>query len=176
MQDLKQYFEKHFNENLNEFRIKDVKIVFDVEPEDVIFEIPDTWNDSNIITYLGDRFGHKLPAEESIGKKLFGNNLKNINDAYFEFDSVKYLSEHENPNFKWDPHFDSSQKNPKLKYCSVYKLKYIILFDTFTLLKDDSQDEVEIANKVFSTVESSDANKYPLTLKYNSDETEFTKE
>ena len=76
-------------EEFTEYRIKDVKVVFDVEPSEITFEIPEGYGDSELTIYIGDRFLKSLPADESVGKTKLGINYENINDAYFEYESVE---------------------------------------------------------------------------------------
>ena len=41
-------------EEFTEYRIKDVKVVFDVEPSEITFEIPEGYGDSELTIYIGD--------------------------------------------------------------------------------------------------------------------------
>ena len=170
-------FTDFINEEFTEYRIKDVKVVFDVEPSEITFEIPEGYGDSELTIYLGDRFLKSLPADESVGKTKLGINYENINDAYFEYESVEFIDNTDSDiDFEFDPHYDEKMKDKNKITAKVKKLKYIILFDIFVLKKDQGQNVHDIVDRVFNIFDSSTANKYPLTIKYNRELTEYTEE
>lgn len=173
MKNLSQYIK----ESYDKFSVNDLKVVFDVLPEVYTLTAPETYSESDLQIYLGDVILAKLPSEDERYQKLFGKNINNINDAYFEYEKFEHSSdtyEDEQINLKWDSHYDENKKDVKLNMFKLTKLKYIILFDSFELL-DNSDDIDKILNEIFSKMDSSDINDYPVTIKYNPDELEYSK-
>jgi len=164
-------------ESYDKFSVNDLKVVFDILPEIYTLTAPETYSESDLQIYLSDAILPKLPSEDERYQKLFGKNINNINDAYFEYDKFEHSSsdyEDEQINLKWDKHYDENKKDSKLNMFKLTKLKYIILFDSFELL-DNSDDVDKTLNEIFSKMDSSDINDYPVTIKYNPDELEYSK-
>lgn len=173
MKNLTQYIKEAYDK----FSVNDLKVVFDILPEIYTLTAPETYSESDLQIYLGDVILSKLPSEDEKYQKLFGKNINNINDAYFEYDKFEHSSddyEDEQINLKWDKHYDENKKDVKLNMFKLTKLKYIILFDSFELL-DNSDDVDKTLNEIFSKMDSSDINDYPVTIKYNPDELEYSK-
>lgn len=173
MKNLTQYIK----ESYDKFEVTDLKVVFDILPEIYTLTAPETYSESDLQIYLDDVILSKLPSEDEKYQKLFGKNINNINDAYFEYDKFEHSSddyEDEQINLKWDKHYDENKKDVKLNMFKLTKLKYIILFDSFELL-DNSDDVDKTLNEIFSKMDSSDINDYPVTIKFNPDELEYSK-
>lgn len=173
MKNLTQYIKEAYDK----FSVNDLKVVFDILPEIYTLTAPETYSESDLQIYLSDAILSKLPSEDEKYQKLFGKNINNINDAYFEYDKFEHSSdtyEDEQINLKWDKHYDENKKDEKLNMFKLTKLKYIILFDSFELL-DNSDDVDKTLNEIFSKMDSSDINDYPVTIKYNPDELEYSK-
>jgi len=173
MKNLTQYIKEAYDK----FEVNDLKVVFDILPEIYTLTAPETYSESDLQIYLDDVILSKLPSEDEKYQKLFGKNINNINDAYFEYDKFEHSSddyEDEQINLKWDKHYDENKKDVKLNMFKLTKLKYIILFDSFELL-DNSDDVDKTLNEIFSKMDSSDINDYPVTIKFNPDELEYSK-
>lgn len=167
------------NEEYNKKIVQNVKVIFDVEPEEFYINAPTTYSESDIQIYLGDVLLKELPSENRKYQKLLGKNIKNINDAYFEYEKFEHIqdSDIEDFNLDWDKYYDEKVKEEDLDVFKIIKLKYIILFDEFELLDNNLTDEDDIRktlNEIFHKLDSSNINKYPIEIKYNEESLEFS--
>ena len=169
-------FKTYIKEEYSKFEIKDLKVIFDILPEVFYINAPSTYSESDIQIYLTDTLLSKLPSEDEKYQKLLGKNKDNIGDAYFEYERFEHINDNRDVelSLKWDKHYDENVKDEDLNVFKLTKLKYIILFDSFQLL-DDSDDIDKILNEIFNKLDSSDINEYPVEIKYNSEETEYSK-
>jgi len=171
MKSLKQFILEEFKSNV----VENVKLVFDIEPSEFYLNAPETYSESDIQIYLGDVLLNELPSENSKYKNLLGKNADNINDAYFEYDKFEHIQDSNIEEFdlEWDKYYDEKHNDKKLDTFKITNLKYIILFDSFEIL-DDTDDIKKTLDEIFHKLDSSNINKYPVTIKYNSDLLEYS--
>lgn len=166
---------RYIKESYEELVVNNLKVVYDVLPEEIYLTAPASYSESDIQIYLGDSFLSELPSENEKYSKAFGKNKKFINDAYFEYDKFEHINKDikdVDVDIEWDSSYDERTNNDELNLFKITNLKYIILFDQFVLM--DDKDNIEnIINKIFNNLNSNDLNKYPLEIKYNSELTEY---
>ena len=170
---------EYIKEEYQQIIVRNVKVVFDVLPKVFTLTAPETYSESDIQIYIGDVLLKELPSENKKYQYLLGKNIDNISDAYFEYEKFEHSSddyEDEQINLKWDSYYDDKSKDTKNNMFKLTNLKYIILFDEFEILNKNQDDNKNILNKIFTKLDSSDINKYPVTIKYNSDLLEFDEE
>lgn len=165
---------QYINEEFKETQLSDIKVVYNVEPGTVVFQVPSTYSESEFQIYLGDRFYNKLPGDESIGKKKFGKNFNNINDAYFEYKSYEVVENSDECTYEWDSQYDQNIKDPKLTYVKIEELKYCILFDTFVIKKSNNENTLDVLSSIFKSAEYNDANNYPIKIIFDENALEYT--
>ena len=165
---------QYINEGFEEAQLSNIKVTYNVEPETIVFQVPSSYSESDFQIYLGDRFYKSLPGDESIGKKKFGKNFDNINDAYFEYKSYEVLKESDECDYEWDSQYDQKIKEPELIYVKLVELKYYILFDTFVIKKSDNEDLHKVMSEIFKATEYNDANQYPIQIIFDEDNLEYT--
>lgn len=172
MKDIVQYIKEGYDTYL----VENLKVVFDVLPEEFFINAPNKYSESDIQIYLGDSLLEYLPADDLNHKNLLGKNYNNIADSYFEYDKFEHLqdSDIDDFNLEWDSEYDDKVKEDELDIFKLTGLKYIILFDEFEL-KDDKNDINEILDKIFSKYDSSNINEYPIEIKYNPELLEYKK-
>lgn len=165
---------KFINEQFDKYVVENVKVTFDVLPEEFFLNAPEDYSESDLQIYLGDRLLPELPSENDKYSKLLGKNDVNIADAYFEYEKFEHLQKSDNDEFnlEWDPEYDEKKKDENLDTFKLTKLKYVILFDEFELM-DDESDVKETLDEIFTKFDSSNINKYPVEIKYNSELLEF---
>lgn len=170
MKTLKQYI----NEEFTPTTVSDVKVVFDVSPEEIYIAAPGTYSESDIQIFLHDVFMMKLPSENDKYKNLLGKNRDEISDAYFEYDSFTHEDSYEGEyDFEVDSHYDDKVKEDDLETYKITGLKYIILFDEFEILDKKTDDVKGTLDEIFTKLDSSELNEYPAEIKYNPDLLEF---
>ena len=160
--------QQYITEGFNETQLSDLKVIYNIVPETIVFQVPVEYSESDFQIYLGDRFYKSLPGDEAIGKKKFGKNFNNINDAYFEYQSFEIIENSDTCDFTWDSQYDQKLKNPELAYVKIKTLKYYILFDTFVIKKSDNEDVHNVLTKIFKASEYNNANKYPIEIYFES--------
>ena len=158
---------QYIKEEYDKFVVTNLKVVFDIFPEEFYLNAPTTYSESDIQIYIGDSLLEHLPSENDKYQKLLGKNKDNISDAYFEYDKFEHLQDSDITEYdlKWDEYYDE-KKNNELDVFKLTKLKYIILFDEFELMNDNDNIE-KVLNEIFRKLDSSNINKYPVEIKYN---------
>ena len=163
---------KFITEKYENITVKNVKVVFDIFPEEFYLNAPENYSESDLQIYIGDVLLKELPADNDKFKNLIGKNYDDINDAYFEYEKFEHLNEDINEySLKWDPYYDEKNKS-ELNTFKLKKLKYIILFDEFEILV--KHDVKETLNEIFSKLDSSRINNYPVDMKYNPELLEYS--
>lgn len=171
---------KHFiNEQLESSKIKNVKIVYKASNDRLVFEVPETYSENDFMIYLQDRFDDEMPSGEKYRDRFFGKNAAHIDDAYFEYDSFTKTSKDSyshDIDIEWDSKYDESKKDAKLAVIETRKLTFNILFDEFELMSNNNGDDTDaLIEKVCKASESSELNKYPFKITYDSSKTEYEK-
>lgn len=159
----------YIKEAYQAFQLNSVEVYYDCLPKEIILECPETFQESDVQDYIGDRFLQDLPSNEKYAKKFFGSNDENIYDVYFKYDTFEHLPEDYNGkvDVKWDPEYGYNlPNNIVLNYFKLKNLKYYIKFDRFELLNNED-DYREILNQIFKASESNAINHYPIEIKYN---------
>ena len=175
MKDIKTYI----YEAVETYRLNEVEATYNVQPEEIILQAPETFQESDIQQYMDDMWLNALPSSQDYSEKFFGKNNDNISDAHFEYDTFEHIDVEPKEYIKWNPKFDDKKTNDdeiKLEYFKIRNLKYIITFDRFDMI-DVTDDTIEDKLKdVFKATESNDANKdYPIEIQFDEDSLEYRK-
>lgn len=164
----------YIKESYEKTTLSNVKVVFDVIPEEFYLNAPETYSESDIQIYLGDSLLKNLPSENKKYQNLLGKNKDYISDAYFEYDKFEHIKDFEDEvNLTWDSYYDDKVDEKSLNTFKITGLKYIILFDEFEILNKNDDENKNILNEIFTKLDSSSINKYPVEIKYNPDLLEF---
>ena len=67
---------KFILEKFEKNTLKNLKVVYDVQPEKITLEVPENYSESQIQIYLGYRFYESLPAAQDNVRRLFGKNAE----------------------------------------------------------------------------------------------------
>lgn len=157
--------------------ITNVKVVFIVSPDEFYLTAPSTYSESDLQIYLIDRLLPDLPSENRKYSNLLGKNERNISDSYFEYEKFEHFSQDEEPdvelNLEWDDEYDENHKDDSLDVFKLINLKYIITFDEFEFKDEEGSDIETTINQIFSKFDSSNINKYPIEIKYDSSLIEY---
>lgn len=173
MKSLKNYI----YESVEEFRVSDLEVNYMVQPEEIILQAPEVFQESDIQQYMDDMWINSLPSGQDNSEKFFGKNYSNIIDANFEYDTFEHIDVEPKDYIKWDSKYDDkkTRDDVKLDYFKIKNLKYIITFDKFDLV-DVKEDEVdEKIKNIFKATESNDANDYPIEIKFDEDNIKYRK-
>lgn len=166
-------------EQLEPTKLKNVKIVYKAYNDRLAFTVPETYSENDFMIYLQDRFDDEMPSGEKYRDRFFGKNASNIDDAYFEYESFTKSTEESyshNIDIEWDSKYDESKKNVKLAVIETRKLTFNILFDEFELMSSNNGDDADkLIENICKASESSELNKYPFEIRYDSSNTEYEK-
>ena len=166
-------------EQLEPTKIENVKITYAAVKERLAFTVPETYSENDFMIYLQDRFEDDMPTGEKYRDRFFGKNAANIDDAYFEYESFTKSTEDSyshDIDVEWDSKYDESKKDTKLAVIEARKLTFNILFNEFELMSNNNGDDADaLIENVCKASESSELNKYPFEIKYDSSKTEYEK-
>ena len=164
-------------EAVEQFRLNNVNATYIVQPEEIILQAPETYQESDIQQYMDDMWLNQLPSGQDYSEKFFGKNNDNISDAHFEYDTFEHIDVEPKDYIEWDPKFDVKKTGDdvKLEYFKIKNLKYIITFDRFDMVDvtDDNVEEQLI--KIFKATESNDENEYPIEIVFDEKNLEYRK-
>ena len=164
-------------EAIEQFRVHNLEVNYIVEPEEIILQAPEVFQESDIQQYIDDMWLNELPSGKDNSEKFFGKNNSNITDAHFEYDTFEHMDIEPKDYIEWDVKYadNKNDNDVKLEYFRIQNLKYIITFDQFDLI-DIEEDEVdERLKKVFRAAESNDENEYPIEIKFDEDNIKYRK-
>ena len=166
-------------EAYHNYRLNDVKVTYNVEPEDFYIEAPDTYQESDITMYLQDAVLNKMPSGQDTSSQFFGSNADNIYDVYFEYESFHRMGATgtHDASLEWDSRYDlkNTDEDVKLDLFKLIGLKYVIKFDRFDILNGSDDTVQETLETIFDATVSNDSNKYPITITLSHDNIEYSK-
>lgn len=164
-------------ESVETYRLNSVIASYIVQPEEIILQAPETFQESDIQQYIDDMWLNALPSGQDYSEKFFGNNFENINDVHFEYDTFEHIDIEPKEYIEWNSKFDvkKTKDDVKLDYFKIKNLKYFIEFDRFDMVgvNDDNVEEQLI--KIFKATESNDINEYPIEIVFDEDSLEYRK-
>lgn len=171
------YNDNPLNESVETYRLNEVEATYFVQPEEIIIQAPETFQESDIQQYIDDMWLNSLPSGQDYSEKLFGNNNDNITDAHFEYDTFEHLSVEPKEYIEWDSKYDVKKipEDVKLDYFKIKNLKYIISFDRFDLVDVDDDTVEEKLIDIFKSSESSYENEYPIEIVFDEDSLKYRK-
>lgn len=164
-------------ESVETYRLNSVIATYIVQPEEIILQAPETFQESDVQQYMDDMWLNQLPSSQDYSEQFFGKNFENINDVHFEYDTFEHIDIEPKEYIEWNSKYDvkKTKDDVKLDYFKIKNLKYIIEFDRFDMV-DIVDDEVEDQLiKIFKATESNDANEYPIEIKFDEDSLEYRK-
>lgn len=158
------------------YRLNEVEATYFVQPDEIILQAPETYNESNIQIYMDDLWLSELPSNEKYSEKFFGINHDSIIDVKFEYDTFEHTDIEPKEYIEWKSDYDKHiNDDVKLEYFRIKNLKYIITFDRFDLTDvDDDTVEQELID-IFKAAESNNHNKYPIEIKFDEDSLKYRK-
>lgn len=167
----------YIKEAVDAYRLNNVEATYIVNPEEIILQAPETFQETDIQQYMDDRWLQQLPSNSDYSEKLFGNNSDSIYDAHFEYDTFEHIDVEPKEFIEWDVKYDVNKTNDdvKLDYFRIKNLKYIISFDRFDMIGVDDESVDEKLKDIFRAAESNDNNEWPIEIKFDEDSLEYRK-
>lgn len=170
-------FKQFILEAVDAYRLNSVEATYNVQPEELIIQAPETFQETDIQQYMDDMWLNALPSGQDYSEKFFGKNNDNIIDVHFEYDNFEHLTIEPKEYIEWNAKFDvkKTKDDVKLDYFKIKNLKYIIEFDRFDMVDvtDDNVEEKLI--DIFRSAESSKINEYPIEIQFDEDSLEYRK-
>ena len=173
MKSLKEFI---IESTIDVYRLNEVIATYFVQPDEIILQAPETYNESNIQIYIDDLWLNDLPSNEKYSENFFGINCDSIIDTHFEYDTFEHTDIEPKEFIEWDSKYDKKiDKDTKLEYFRLKNLKYIIEFDRFDLTDVDDNNVKEKLIDIFKATESNNENKYPIEIIFDEDSLKFRK-
>lgn len=168
---------QYIYEAIEEYRLNSVEVTYNVQPEEIILQAPETFQESDIQQYLDDMWLNQLPSSQDYSEKFFGKNNDSISDVYFEYDTFEHLNVEPKDYIEWDSKYDvkKTKDDVKLEYFKIKNLKYRIEFDRFDMVDVDDDNVEEKLKDIFRTAESNKENEYPIEIQFDEDSLEYRK-
>lgn len=168
---------KYIRESVETYRLNEIEATYNVQPEEIILQAPETFQESDIQQYMDDMWLNSLPSSQDYSEKFFGKNNDSISDAHFEYDTFEHIDVEPKEYIEWDAKFDvkKTKDDVKLDYFKIKNLKYIIEFDRFDMVDvtDDTVEEKLI--DVFKAADSSKENEYPIEIQFDEKSLKYRK-
>ena len=170
-------FVQFIKEAVEAYRLNEVEVTYNVQPEEIILQAPETFQESDIQQYMDDMWLNSLPSSQDYSEQFFGKNCDNISDAHFEYDTFEHIDVEPKEYIEWDSKYDVKKTGDdvKLEYFKIKNLKYIILFDRFDMIDVTDDNVEEHLIKIFKATESNDANEYPIEIIFDEKNLEYRK-
>ena len=182
-------FKKYYNDNVmkslltyileavEQYRLNFLEVTYNVNPEEIILQAPETFQESDIQQYMDDMWLQQLPSFADYSEKFFFFFFDNITDAHFEYDTFEHLSVEPKDYIEWDSKYDVKKTNEdiKLDYFKIKNLRYIITFDRFDLEDVDDDTVKDKLIDIFKSTESNYNNKYPIEILFDEKNLEYRK-
>lgn len=164
-------------EAVDVYRLNSVEATYNVQPDEIILQAPETFQESDIQQYMDDMWLNQLPSSQDYSEKFFGKNNDNISDVHFEYDTFEHIDIEPREYIEWDSKYDvkKSGDDIKLDYFKIKNLRYIIDFDRFDLVDVDDDNVEEKLIDIFRVAESSKENEYPIEIQFDEDSLEYRK-
>jgi len=164
-------------EAVDVYRLNSVEATYIVQPEEIILQAPETFQESDIQQYMDDMWLNSLPSSQDYSEHFFGKNNDNISDAHFEYDTFEHIDVEPKEYIEWDSKYDVKKTGDdiKLEYFKIKNLKYIISFDRFDMVDVNDDNVEEQLIKIFKSTESNDANEYPIEIIFDENNLEYRK-
>ena len=144
-------------------KVKNLIVTYKIVPDVVTIALPSNYSESDMQIYLDDKCLDAFPGSNDKSKEVLGNNIDEINDAYFEY---KKFEASDKPSDKvtleWDPKYDANNTLDTFTYYTLHDLKYILDFSEFNLKNVDNVEEE--LRKIFETFNSGETTNYPLQI------------
>lgn len=164
-------------EAVDVYRLNSVEATYNVQPDEIILQAPETFQESDVQQYMDDMWLNQLPSSQDYSEKFFGKNNDSISDVHFEYDTFEHIDIEPREYIEWDPKYDvkKSGDDIKLDYFKIKNLKYIIDFDRFDMVDVDDDNVEEKLIDIFRVAESSKENEYPIEIQFDEDSLEYRK-
>ena len=147
----------------NIIKVKNLIVTYKIVPDVVTIALPSNYSESDMQIYIDDKCLDDFPGSNDKSKEVLGNNIDEINDAYFEY---KKFEASDKPSDKvtleWDPKYDANNTLDTFTYYTLHDLKYILDFSEFNLKNVDNVEEE--LRKIFETFNSGETTNYPLQI------------
>ena len=172
MKRLKEFIFERFNLT----KLENVKVIYDVYPEELLIEAPENYSESDMQIYLCDKFLDSLPSGQSNSNRLFGKNAQYIDDAYFEYDKFEHIVDSDKEvDIEWDKQYDTIKADKKTDTFKITHMRYVILFSDFEIYVESDDQIDQTIGKIFRATDTDKVNDFNIIIKYNSELTEYDK-
>lgn len=179
MKSLKQFITEKNSilEAFDTYRCKNLKVVFNLlynNSNIISFQIPETYSEDNFQIYIQDLYLNDLPGNSFKTKDTLKNNVSNLFDTNFEYESYEKTEEEPKEYIEWKTDYDEHvSEDDKLVYVNLDTFKYIMSFDSFDLNSETEESVREDLNTIFKSMSIVDDENLPFDVIYNDEELDY---
>lgn len=149
--------------------IDNLEVTYAADNIEIYVDAPETYQEDDIHQFMDDLLLSQMPSDPEIAKKFFRNNVKYINDAYFEYDGFERLSyKRDIVDIKYSSDLGKDVSDDvKIVTFKLKNLRFKIIFSKFEIMIDDNTDIDDTLDTIFSAYESNNYNDTDVTFKYD---------
>lgn len=174
MKSLVQYIKEELNTNT--VTLRNLQITYK-GPENLFIQVPVSYSESDIQVYIEDTIMKKMPGgADNQSTDIFGSdNIKNISDAHFEYESINNISGSSSSyDIAWDNTYNPDLKDEELHIVCIKNIKYILIFDQFELLSVTAENYQNKLNEILNNSINNTDN-LPFNITINTDDVIYQK-
>lgn len=170
MKTLSEYIKQNISEAFENHSVENLSVTYKCNKDEILINCPETFQEDDIHQYIDDLLLEQMPSNQDIAKKYFRNNVKYINDAYFEYDSFQRLDYKKDiVDITYDDDLGKDAPNEsKIVTFRLTKLRFKMMFSKFELMIEEDDNIDETLDKIFNAYESNSYNDTDIIFKYDS--------
>ena len=74
---------KYIRESVEIYRLNEIEATYNIQPEEIVLQAPETFQESDIQQYMDDMWLNQLPSSQDYSEKFFGKNNDNNYKALY---------------------------------------------------------------------------------------------
>ena len=160
----------YLKESFEQKSVNNLEVTYKCAKNEVFIDCPETFQEDDIHQYIDDLLLEQMPSNPDIAQKFFRDNVKYINDAYFEYDGFQRLSyKKDDVDITYNDELGKdTPEEIKIVTFKLMNLRFKMLFTKFDFMIDDNEDINETLDNIFRAYESNDYNDTTVKFEYDS--------
>ena len=160
----------YLKESFEQKSVNNLEVTYKCVKNEVFIDCPETFQEDDIHQYIDDLLLEQMPSNQDIAQKFFRDNVKYINDAYFEYDGFQRLSyKKDNVDITYNDELGKdTQEEIKIVTFKLMNLRFKMLFTKFDFMIDDNEDINVTLDNLFIAYDSIDYIDTDFKFEYDS--------
>lgn len=161
---------RYIAEKYENYRLTEVAVKFGVKGDIFIVEVPESYTEDSIQTYLDDTIISRTFVGPDYSQEILGTNADNVVDAYFEYSGMEDTAL--GADLRFDSKYAETNSSDKLKNVKFSDFKFVVRFDRFDILNGSADTVEEALIDVFKMCVS-DEYQWPIKLTFDPKDIEY---